>query len=105
MLESPIQCAEEMLCNGVTCTAAVTPHRNETLAGRAEISWGMHGNLPAAEMRRWCSRKYTVRARRLPHLTQLAFSWIFYGAFSQDHLFLDSKKFLAFTISGPHGLW
>jgi len=79
MLESPIQCAEEILCNGVTYTAAVTPHifeneRHETLAGRAEISWGMHGNLPAAEMRLWCSRKYTVRARRLPHLTQLAFS-------------------------------
>jgi len=61
MLESPVQCAEEILCNGVTCTTAVTPlifenERRETLAGSNESSWGMHGSLPAAEMCRWCSR-------------------------------------------------
>jgi hypothetical protein len=61
MLESPVQCAEEILCNVVTCTTAVTPRifeneRRETLAGSAEISWVMHGDLPASEMRHWCSR-------------------------------------------------
>lgn len=40
MLESPVQCAEEILCYGVTYTTSVTPHifdneRRET-AGSAE---------------------------------------------------------------------